>query len=54
MCTILIVSLFISLNICCNMKTVLLSTHNICPGWEITELRLNYAHLSESLIYSNS
>ena len=31
----------------CLIETVLLSTHNICFGWEIRKLNIRYAHLTK-------
>ena len=35
------------------IETVLLSTHNICFGWEIRKLICNYSYLSEGLLYKS-
>ena len=34
------------------IETVLLSTHNICSGWEIRKISFNYTLLSRGLLYS--
>ena len=48
----MIIFLPINLNICfgCSKETLLLSTHNICVGWEMRKIFCQYALLSRGLL----
>ena len=35
------------------IETVLLSTHNICFGWDIRKINFNYTRLSGGLIFES-